>query len=667
MTVPVLKRRRDPAIRMSESSKAKILLAIACCWPLAVLLILTATGGSSGGSNSSKTSSQDGSVRTPADGIVPALPHLQLRNIVDRVDIMGYGPTHPRVAIAIVGDNTDALAASVESVFRTIDLNRLFVVTVVVDGKDQDDAFVKQLQQMEKGSIPHWHGLRADIHFDINLKASENVDDEHGRRVHVLFNPQSRGVAESRADAVEFIKVLQKYHEDVGLKSLQEDIILVLMRGGAQFSYPNWLGRVTEALIVPPPIMSEEDEANSRAMAMKLANAVSFNVEGPSKRTGFDATFTRTISEATAADLNLSSGDSYPTPALNGAAVAMRLDTYLNLPLQDLTLADGWVADIDLALNLWLCADGIDMLRGVDVTTFFTDDPPEPVPAAVAARMAAAWMDEVMSKKLYNAYTKKVPTTTYLEWQTHMSQARESPSLTKDLVKKCRSFKWYVETVNTDMSDLLAASATIIPSIEKRAVVIEPETVKDKEAVNNEAESPVKVVDHNGKNAEVIKTSERREERAVVDIHDEEDFKVPDRKEDLKKPSMPLCNECLEIIQKAKLVDISYVDVSDGHKEHPHKGATDENGNFGYVHDETALRRNPPSFTWDELELNAACTKRDNNYRMLTERVFVDFDYDKQAEEEAKSGNRKRPKIFCFVYTIEPGHSKIPLIQQTWG
>jgi hypothetical protein len=57
------------------------------------------------------------------------------------------------------------------------------------------------------------------------------------------------------------------------------------------------------------------------------------------------------------------------------------------------------------------------------------------------------------------------------------------------------------------------------------------------------------------------------------------------------------------------------------------------------------------------------CSKRDNNYKMLTERVHVDKNYD---EEMEKAGN-KRAKIFCLVYTIDSGHPKIPAIRETWG
>lgn len=133
------------------------------------------------------------------------------------------------------------------------------------------------------------------------------------------------------------------------------------------------------------------------------------------------------------------------------------------------------------------------------------------------------------------------------------------------------------------------------------------------------------------------------------------------------KVTNPLCNECLQIILKAKHVDITFLNVSDGYKRHPHLGATDQNGNFGYVHDETALKRNPPLWQWDTLTLNATCNQRDSDFKMLTERVHVAFDYHERAEQEERLGQRKRPKLFCVVYTIDSGHFKIPFIRETWG
>jgi hypothetical protein len=45
-------------------------------------------------------------------------PGFQFRKFLDRVDVMGYGPTHPRVAVVVVGDDRAKILASVESIFR---------------------------------------------------------------------------------------------------------------------------------------------------------------------------------------------------------------------------------------------------------------------------------------------------------------------------------------------------------------------------------------------------------------------------------------------------------------------------------------------------------------------------------------------------------------------
>ena len=47
-------------------------------------------------------------------------PALRLRKLLDRVDVVGYGPTHPRVAAVVVGDSSDSekVITTVESIFR---------------------------------------------------------------------------------------------------------------------------------------------------------------------------------------------------------------------------------------------------------------------------------------------------------------------------------------------------------------------------------------------------------------------------------------------------------------------------------------------------------------------------------------------------------------------
>ena len=131
-------------------------------------------------------------------------------------------------------------------------------------------------------------------------------------------------------------------------------------------------------------------------------------------------------------------------------------------------------------------------------------------------------------------------------------------------------------------------------------------------------------------------------------------------------PSKPLRETNQQIISSAPMVDITYVDVTEGHQTDPHRGATDENGTFGYVHDEKALRKNSPPFQVTKEEVH--CDNHDPNYKMLTEKVVVDLTSHEAREREAEQdGGKPRAKIFCMVYTIEKNHDKIPIIRETWG
>jgi hypothetical protein len=116
-------------------------------------------------------------------------------------------------------------------------------------------------------------------------------------------------------------------------------------------------------------------------------------------------------------------------------------------------------------------------------------------------------------------------------------------------------------------------------------------------------------------------------------------------------------------VQKAEPIDIAYVDVTKDHAEHPHKGAMDANGNPGYVPDETGLRKNPPPFNVSNHELTHFCSIRDDDYRVLTNKVKLDIVGDKHANDSGK----KRVSLFCMIYSYSPSHNRIPFIQETWG
>ncbi|KAL3920475.1 MAG: hypothetical protein SGILL_003245 [Bacillariaceae sp.] len=628
---------------MTPEFKVRMFLFGACFWPLVVLALFYS---SSPGHNA-----MDDSIKK--DVISPAAAvsntRFNLRNVLDRVDVMGYGPTHPRVAIVIVGEEKEDIIDSIKSVLECTDLNRIFVIVAVLDAHDEDMSFVSELRKIDNGSVPHWHGIRADLHLPGTRKA-EDDEDPHSKKIHAIFNPTRQGVSSSRLDAVEFVQILQSKHEDAGFKSPDEDLILLLIQAGTKLKDTNWLGQVTPALIVPPPLLGLKEDN----IAMKLANAVSFHVEGFGKRTSFDEKFTPLVTDATADDINLSNGQSFPTPALNGAAVALRLNTFVNLPAQDPSLMDSWSANLELSLNLWLCADGIDIIEEVEVTPPVSEPPSTPLEPELAARFAAVWMDDMFQQRFFQAYSS---TWTRLDWETKVTKVRQSKSIPTDLARRCRSFEWYAQDVNPDLSKVLAKGGWEHDHEEE--IAKKRETLKANKASGGQGSVP--------KHEEAVKpespqVADRREEESHHEPPPAND--VPDLAEGhKKKPSKPLRENNLQIVGQAKPISTAFEDISGGHKEHPHMGATDEKGVLGYIHDETALRKNPPELRIDDAQMKKFCTNEDNHYRMMKERIVVDETYDKKMEESGVA----RAKIFCLVYTIDAGHPKIPNIRETWG
>jgi len=130
---------------------------------------------------------------------------------------------------------------------------------------------------------------------------------------------------------------------------------------------------------------------------------------------------------------------------------------------------------------------------------------------------------------------------------------------------------------------------------------------------------------------------------------------------------------------------------------HPHVGALDAAGHGGYRHDETALRRNPPEFTydvspgWHGVEHGPYArirTERDacdyyNNLTVQQEkegRIRVDPQYKDHLGEAGlemvaervrvapHGGEGTRPvRIFCAVYTMETFHHRLDSIRETWA
>lgn len=636
-----------------ESMFANLFLTVACLWPLFLFAFFSTS--SSNGTLYSNTSSTKNDVTASLQSAHRSIPFM-LRDVLDRVDIMGYGPTHPRVAVVLVGDDRNNLVSSLESIFKNTDLNRIFIVCVVADGIEEDPDLVHELKKIDRGAIPHWHGFRPDIHSRTE-KSDEVEDDPHGKKVHVMFNKIKIGLSRSRNDATNFIKLLETEHENAGLKSEEEDLILLLLQSGAHLTASNWLGPVTEALIVPPPILGSGD----RLVSLKMANAVSFNLEGSGKRTSFDTTFTSLVVDVDAADIILSSGASYPSPALNGAAVALRLQTYMDLPLQDLSLEDSWPTNLDLALNLWLCGDGIDMLKDVEVTAF-GQTVAAPLTTEMAARFAAAWMDERTQRMFYNAYIKTQIDLTYLEWQTFQAQARSSNDFPLDIPRKCRSFLWYAENINHNLIQILNASTSIHSPLVKK-ISLEGPHVSGQDIRNARGGKTTNATAHGVLHDMNLmkKQSSNLSNTSIISTISADALNAMQKGKN--KPSKPLCVRCIDIVLQAKSLNVEYEDVRTIPLQHPHRGARDANGEWNYIHNETSLRSNPPLFDFPQDKLKSACEKHDNNWHMLNEKVFVDLEYDKMMEDSGKD----RVKLFCLVYTTDLGHDRIPSIRETWG
>ena len=120
----------------------------------------------------------------------------------------------------------------------------------------------------------------------------------------------------------------------------------------------------------------------------------------------------------------------------------------------------------------------------------------------------------------------------------------------------------------------------------------------------------------------------------------------------------PLCDECWQIVKSMPRVDISFekTDMVPGTVV----GARNSQGQLEPFHfDETALHQNPEAFEFDADEF---CEKKDDDYKVFREKVFVDMEYERQQQFKTS-----RPKILCIVYSFEGDHSRIPILRQTWG
>jgi hypothetical protein len=556
---------RPPTSKKSNSELARLFLGLACLWPL-IFLFIPPPRGSGGESSSSNLSLGGGGVqhsssysqkmttrekldalrRRISSNVAADRAFLkdEMSSLLGRTESVGYGPSQPRFAAIVVVPPLSSSSSStnssteeeeeenqrillgatkaIESIFEMSDRNRIFVVVVVMDGRvgGTNHQFERWLRDVDSGKTAHRHGIQTHTHDETTTTTttttSNGEDDKdekeeeeehvHSQKIHAIYNRQAMGISASRDEAVRFVNVLVQKHEEAGLKSTEEELLLLLLRCDSSLRdmegmERTWLDDVTDALI--PTFPSSLDVVfvgnNNDAPPTKEegrtsplpANAVSFVVDHstidangqvhirPSNlgvTYSFDKSLKVVRSHASGKDMSLSDGVSYPTPLVT-AATALRLNTYNSLPAADAMLTTSHAADIQLSLNLWMCADGIDVIGDgparvvVDPSILSINEWGE-VSGPLAARIVGAWIagheDEIYANGILHAVASSAASS----WQDHQglqqndralsdktrelknalvriaSEARQTATFPVGLERKCRPFSWYVRHVN---------------------------------------------------------------------------------------------------------------------------------------------------------------------------------------------------------------------------
>jgi len=637
-----------------------MLLPCICLWPLFFVFILQHINDGGGGTSDNPTIEKLQRVENAMDRSLVAFKEKELQNLAKLKSQFrtllsrkgGYGLHHPRIVAVVTGTSLAGVTKCVESVYEYTPRSRILSVVAVFDGVKENEAWRNTLKARDE---------KVRSHFYLGVKRLRPAEST----LHVIFDEVGKGVNAARRTGAEFASVYATKLEEVGMKDPREEILLLLLREDASLSSFEWLDAVTAALVMD---------------GRQVANAVSFAVDyydiagsgkvvrsAPGSRPGFDLA----LVPHWRVDEDVANGgdgkwDSYASPALAGAATALRLNTFLSLPVVDTGLKTHYASNLELAFNLWMCGDGIDILpraRAI-VDPSLLDPVDSHISNEYVARLAGSWMDEDYALEVWKQRRKddkELVREKMVQWSeevlsTGVSDAREG----------CRSFSWYAENVNKELKMKKKGVVKLTPKKEAEAST----KTKNKKNVNKELNmkkkgvvklTPKKGANNKDEPTQKLRITKKKKQKQVQKEEMKYKPKMPEPRAPAKLTHGRLLNaEQLEILSHASPIDLAYEDYSNGHTEHPHKGATDEFGTPGYVHDATALRDHPPAFDFGGLK-KQMCSQRDSHYRMLSNRVKIDFE-----GHEAK-GDEGRAKIFCIVYTIEENHNRLSPILQTWG
>lgn len=133
----------------------RLFLLVACLWPLAILALFasSAPGANPNVQADIPITSEQQQQLDQEHNNKHKFDKFEVRKLLDRVDVMGYGPTHPRVAFVVVGQTPEQLIKTTKSIFLNTEYNRIFVVVAVLDdASGGNESLTKKLHKIEKAS-----------------------------------------------------------------------------------------------------------------------------------------------------------------------------------------------------------------------------------------------------------------------------------------------------------------------------------------------------------------------------------------------------------------------------------------------------------------------------------------------------------------------------------
>ncbi len=506
--------------------------------------------------------------------------------------------------------------------------------------------------------------------MDNELKALNDLVDNMNIPINVIFTEYKIGLNQDISDAVDGIQDLVTKLEKHGFKSPYEDITLLFMKVGSQIVTNGWLDVLSEALMgfeeEEVEVVHHHENGNEMNNVVKPANAISFRVEGSQVGEIYAVNSKTLLPEIMNIKNHLglssslsSSSSSYPTPIIEGSVTAMKLQTYLMLPVKDGLINSFQAINIELSFNLWMCGDGIDILPQLIVTkppSSSQQQQPSISESSTTSmsRLMETWLKIYVENNNNNNMDP-------LHDRRH-AKFRPASRVKMDIKSSlpstnyCRDYKWYIETVKGESS--LEYEKMLKGTLsdqrkhdrdEDHGIIFPTKSLKEYGEILNSV-TPISLsYDNSTRGTQPNKIDDGREEES----HNQ-------KEQENSNSSKKLAKEKTKKNKKEKIR--RYVGISKTY-------AIDQNGNQDYVYNVTSLKSNPPNFTLDGLLLDSICNIHDETWKVLTEKVSIDFKGHERAEINAKLDPTGKPrvKLMCIVYTIESDHNRIPAIRETWG